>query len=456
MGDFPHIQDEVGQLPFLKSYQHMLLCFPVAEKVSRDSLVDSLHDAALKLTTTFPWLAGRIVNEGSGPGNSGRFKLVKCEKFAPPNTIMRIKDCSDSCPPYEEISRARGPITMFDSHVLAPYRAFPEGYQDSEDDPAPAALFQANFIKGGLLLNLAVQHNLIDGGGLFQLLKLLATAMRGEEFPEKAVQQGNRDRRKIIPLLGEDEKMLDFSHLRLPPPSQRPPPRDGPRPPAPWCYFRVPAEKAKEIKALATKPELFDPAVKYISSNDALSAFSWKRITEIRQRRKPMPDATSKFCRAMDARKAMGVPTEYMGHMVHMATTWLTFKELEEKPLAYIASALRKSVNEVNNEYSLRSFVTLIANEPDKSTIGYGGTFNPDTDVGSSSLSHSDIYGSDFGLLGKPELIRRANFSPLESDVYFWPQTANGDFDLLLNFTEADIEALKHDEEWTSYVNTIG
>lgn len=455
MEDFAHIHDVIGQLPFLKSYTHFLLCFPLRNGLTKDSIVANLETATSKLVETFPWLAGKVINEGSGPGDSGLFRVVPCQKFAWRQSILKVKDCTDLCPSFTDISKAQGPFSMLDGQVLASLPAFPQSYEDSESDPAPVVLLQANFVQGGLLLDICAQHNFMDGGGLLHLLGLLATALRGEDFSRLVIEQGNRDRRNIIPLLRADEPMLDHSHFRRtrPDPSIPKPARD----PSPWWAFRFPASKLAGLKALASPPKGSNPAVPFVTTNDALSAFCWQRVTAVRLGRDPSLDgAMSRFCRAADARRPMGVPSQYMGHMVHVATTTLSMKEIEQGPLFTVAAALRKSLNDVNDAYGVRSFVTLIANTPDKATIGYTGTFNLDTDIGSSSMAHSDIWNAEFGVLGKPDLVRRPNFPPLESDIYFWPHSPAGDIDALLCFNEDVLNDLKVDPEWNSYVEYIG
>lgn len=106
---------------------------------------------------------------------------------------------------------------MFDGKTLGPVVAFPESYVESDTNPARVFVIQASFIKGGILLDAAAQHNFIDGGGLFQCLQLFAKAMRGEPFSDFELEQGNRDRRTLIPLLGPNEPLLDHSHLKCPP-----------------------------------------------------------------------------------------------------------------------------------------------------------------------------------------------------------------------------------------------
>jgi trichothecene 3-O-acetyltransferase len=449
--DLARHHDVLGQLPFLKSYSHFLLGFAVQDERARDGLVKDLESATRKLTEAFPWLLSQVVHEDVSPGSSGRFTLRPCEAWS---SILRVKDCCELCPSYSEIKRQNAITSLFDPTVLAPTVAFPLTYPESEETPAPMAVFQANFITGGLLLDGAAQHNFMDALGLMHLFNYLAKLMRGEELTAFEIEQGNRDRRGMIELLGPDEPLRDHSHLRRPPPQGSPPP--ALRAPAPWVLFCFPAAAVAKIKERASKPQDFDPSVSFITTNDALSAFCWKRVTAVRQRLNKAPLAMAKFCRAIDVRPTMGIPPEYLGHLVNIAVAHLTNEDIERSSLAFVSSALHKSVADVNDEYTVRSFTTLVANEPEKSTISFGGRFNPDTDIGSSSLAGMRIYDTKFGSLGEVEIFRRPNFAPLESDIYILPRFANGDVEVLICFTEAVTDGLKADDEWTAYAQFIG
>ncbi|KAE8552432.1 hypothetical protein EYB25_006326 [Talaromyces marneffei] len=188
-------QDVLGQLPLLKAYNHIMVGFSLQDTVNRDEIIQALEFATLKLTTAIPWLGGKVVNVGSGPDSSGLFQSVPCEEFSPPNSILRVKDCTDLLPPYPEIVAAKGPASMLDGAVLGPKNAFPLSYEDSETDPAPALLIQASFLKEGLILDMAAQHNMSDGGGILAMLNIIATALRGQEIPTSTIEAANLDRR---------------------------------------------------------------------------------------------------------------------------------------------------------------------------------------------------------------------------------------------------------------------
>ncbi|OJJ06470.1 hypothetical protein ASPVEDRAFT_32767 [Aspergillus versicolor CBS 583.65] len=458
MFDLSKIQDDIGQLSRLKTYTHLLVCFPLSDEAYRETIVSALHAAAHRLVSSFPWLAAKVVHEGQSTGNSGSFRLEECPDFAPPNSLVVVKDCSDVSPPYTEILAARGPCSLFDGDALAPVVAFPESYEESDTKPARVFVIQANFIKGGILLDAAAQHNFIDGGGLFQCMQLFATALRGEPFSDQQVQQGNRDRRTLIPLLGPHEPMLDHSHLKCPSALTTPiRARHSGRAPAAWHFVRLSSTSVSKIKQQANLDlQRENSDTPFVSTNDALSAFLWQRLSTVRLQRDRNPQELTKFSRAMDARRAMNVPQEYMGQMGYNATTRVSFGELADLSLGATAALLRNKVKEMNTEYSVRSWATFIANEPDKSSIMFAGSFNPDTDIGVSSLAHVELYTCDFGPLGTPELVRRPNFRPLEGCVYFWSKTASGDIDMLMCLNEADINGLKLDDHWRVHTEYIG
>ncbi|KAI1396508.1 transferase family-domain-containing protein [Hypoxylon fuscum] len=456
MNDFSHLKDVVGQLPFLKTYTHLLLAFPIDDESSRNEVIERLQSATLKLTEAFPWLAAKVVNKGSSIGISGAFELEPCPLWSPPNTILRQRDCSKVCPSFAELIAARGPAAMLDGSILAPRTAFPESYQETEEDPAPVIAFQVNLIQGGLLLDCAAQHNLIDMTGIEQCFNLLAAGMNELPFSSDDIAQGNLDRRNLVPLLRPDEPMSDHSQFKRRPLSESPPPLLEPNSPFTWRYFRFSAAKLSELKSLATSSENCDVSVPYISTNDALAAFCWQRVISTRLRRRQTPYAIAKILRAVDARKVLGIPRGYMGDLVTIATSMISFQELADASLPTVASLLRKDLNSVNTRDYVRSFATFISQTSDKSTIAYGGKWNTDTDIGSSSWTQVQLSRVNFGPLGKPALVRRPTFGPLRSNIYFMPQTDSGDIDALLCFNEDDFGGLMADARWNSFADYIG
>lgn len=68
--------DVLGQQPGLNIYTQICLCFPVADPSHHTTFIDTLRKGLERLSASFPWVAGQVVNEGSSKGNSGVFKIA--------------------------------------------------------------------------------------------------------------------------------------------------------------------------------------------------------------------------------------------------------------------------------------------------------------------------------------------------------------------------------------------
>ena len=258
----------------------------------------------------------------------------------------------------------------------------------------------------------------------------------------------------MIPLLGPDEPSQDHSRLRTSP-SESHKPDDAP---ISWAYFHFPASKLALLKATASKTPGDDPLVPWISTNDALAAFIWQRISAVRLTRRKKPDDTTTFQRAVNIRRCFKppLPEAYMGHMVAGTFNSLTFAQIASSDLAALAFMIRRALNEVD-EYTVRSIVTLIDQERDRTTISFAANLDLDRDLMFSSWADLRLYGADFGpLLGRPQLVRRQRFVPLESLIYLMPRTEAGDIDAAICLKDVDLDALRKDTEWTAYAEYIG
>ena len=127
-----------------------------------------------------------------------------------------------------------------------------------------------------------------------------------------------------------------------------------------------------------------------------------------------------------------------------------------------MAALLRRDLAEASSTpYRLRSFATFVASEPDRSTIAYAGRFNPDTDVGCTSVRGGGAGGAEafpeFGaLLGRPDFIRRPATAAFPGLVALLPGSPDGDCDVWACLRDADLEALNADETWRDFVEYIG
>src|SRR2546423_6176797 len=77
-----------------------------------------------RLSASFPWLAGKVVNEGSGEGNSGIFKVKPLEKI--PRLVVKDLIHEPSIPTMDALRRANFPFSMLDETIIAPYKTHQE------------------------------------------------------------------------------------------------------------------------------------------------------------------------------------------------------------------------------------------------------------------------------------------------------------------------------------------
>lgn len=115
--------DILGQQPLLKIYTQISFCFPVADASSHSEIINTLTSGLERLSASFPWIAGKVVNEGSGEGNSGIFKIQPFEKI--PRLVVKDLRNDPSIPTMDVLRRANFPFSMLDENIIAPRNTLP-------------------------------------------------------------------------------------------------------------------------------------------------------------------------------------------------------------------------------------------------------------------------------------------------------------------------------------------
>lgn len=442
--DYDIYQDVISQFPFLNGYTHCLRGFEVAQSTSRDSVLAALQAAFDKLTTKVPWLAEQVVTVDAGPGASGFIKSIPWPASAPPNKVTRVdKDAELSS--LATLLATGCPMASLEPDHLVPCPGLPQPHGLSL---VPVMGLRAVFISGGVLVVMSAHHNMIDGIGLMQLWEHLGTLMSGGEISNEAIRTANTARTHVIPLLSPDTPVKDYSHLLRPDPWPL-----GPPPATEWCVFRMTRSVLTSIKAQASST-----TAALISSDDALSAFCWQRICAVRLGSgRCRAEQVSKFGRAVSGRPAMGLSTEYLGHMMLHAATRLAMGEVVGSSLAKLAGLLRRDLDDVRTEWSVRSCATFMAGVADKSTLLYGGLHNPETDVGGTSLlGWAKRPPLRMGMLGESRFFRKPDGASIPGCMYFFPSDNDREVQIVLCLTREDLDGLGRDSEWSRYVKSAG
>ncbi|PNP51818.1 hypothetical protein THARTR1_07587 [Trichoderma harzianum] len=266
-------RDIISQFPLLNAYTQLLFGFKLPADADRDAIVSSLQSGFDKIKAQIPWTGWQVARE-SKPG--GILKAVPWPADVPEDRI-RVKYCDNLIAPMAKLISAGVPIHMLDGSILTPWPALP--HPRGLDGPDPVIAMQVNFVRGGVILNLSTHHTIIDGTGIYQFLNLLALVMAGKEIPADDLEQANRDRSRVIPLIPLGDPLKDYSHLRRPPGYTWATPSS----PLMWCYFKMPVNAlARLVKSVKEDASASKPGSLMVSENDIFSAFAWQRLCAVR------------------------------------------------------------------------------------------------------------------------------------------------------------------------------
>lgn len=448
----------MGQLPSVSTYTLLTLGFQLKDEPQQTYIYSVLERAANQIVEAYPWLAGQVIIEKSveekGSG-SGLFKIVEYEPHAGKSKFVHVKDCKNLCPSFEDMMKARAPPSMLNGTIISPAYGFVNFYP--EDVVKPVTFVQASLVKGGLLLTICTNHNVMDANGNEQFIRQFASLCCGKELLEEDIRIGNSDQNTIVPPLKSDQDLDPLERYRCPSSLGAP---AGPWPPSQgslWKCFRFPQAKIEVLKIQASA--LCSPGsdIPYISSNDAVTAFIWAHLIAARSAWLPK-DSNTTLIRAVNGRRRLEapIPAAYMGHSILCCNTTIPLQSVINDSISSTAIKLRRTLLEVDDR-QVRSFFHLLQTEKDKTTIAYGAKMNPATDLMITSFTAQNLYKTSFGeVLGFPEFIRRPMLPDATSVFYLMPTTKNGDIDLIAAFSEDEFKAIMKDEKWLEHTEFIG
>ncbi|PNP51422.1 hypothetical protein THARTR1_07968 [Trichoderma harzianum] len=427
--------------------------------VAQSTIVSTLESGLLRLTASFPWIAGQVVVEGDGTGNSGVFKIKELQEIP----YLAVKDLrtDTSAPTMMELREANFPMRMLNESVVAPRSTFPAvDAVHGCDHGSPVFLLQANFIVGGLILTFLGQHQTMDIMGQGQIMHLLSKACHNEPFTQDELFSGNLQRQTLIPVLDNYERGPELAHhlaATATGPSRNGLDKDEREPTQTlWASFTFHPTSLATLKSIAV--ETLPSGSSYVSTDDALSAFIWQSVMRARANRLP-PNKDTTFARAIDVRSYVDVPATYTGLVQNMTYVTYTLQELVVLPLGEIASRLRATLepNTTILPFHTRALATYLHSQADKSHVSPASSLDFSVDVIVSSWAKTNSYELDFNLgLGKPEAVRRPWFTPLQSFVYFMPRRGDGEISVAVCLEKEDMKRLKADKEFTTYARHDG
>jgi hypothetical protein len=438
------------------TYTIVTLGFPLENESQHAPVISTLERAAHESIQAYPWLAGQVIHEGLGDGNSGMYRIVGYKPHDAKSRFVHVKDCTDLCPSYSELVKARAPASMLDGGIISTTYGFVNSYPRHVG--MPVCIMQANFIKHGLLLTISTSHCVMDANGNDQFIRQFSSLCRGEKLSEDYIHWGNADQTTIVPPLKPGQEPLAMPLLRGPSQLDA---KEAPWPPPPsegtWRSFRLPRANIAALKTEAAKLCSPDSDIKYISSNDAVSAFIWMRTVAARSAWLPK-DTKTTLIRAVNGRPKLDTPIHegYMGHAVLCSFTTVPVEEALKESLSAAAVKVRRAIGQID-DHAVRSMFHTIEKEKDKTTINYGASMNPAADIMITSWVAQKLYHLSFGdILKQPGFVRRPKLPDAQSLCYLMPLSKEGDIYIIISLPDRDFEALQADSKWQEFAEFLG
>lgn len=467
--------DILAQQPRLNSlYTQVTLFFPLCAPASERESTNIFKRGSIELSKHFPWVSGTVVIEG------GVFKINQSEDAG-----LVVKDYKNgghgvALPDYTTLKQAQFPFSLLDEAVVSPVKTFSEFGAG-----LPVLLVQVSLVQGGLFLTFNGQHGAMDMAGLGSVMRLFAKGCRDEPFTVTGLEIGNTDRRDALPLLfplpcrpsNSDENKTKTQQATTTTSNAGP----APDPSLVWAYFSFSAPSLAALKSFTTgslpqepepepSPLEKDLPQRFVSTDDALSAFVWKSITRARIQNKNQSFLLlpSTLSRNVDVRRHFSLPGSYPGFMASITSHAFLVEEMLAKPLGSIALCLRRALDPVALRDKTLAQASLIIQKfngdgddgmPSKTESGTVPPGNSALDVRLSSWAKEELSGLDFGLgLGKPEAIRRPAFGPgsREGLVYLLPRGLDGSIVVGICLKAEDMEKLRMDDGVSKYSVYIG
>lgn len=445
----------LGQLKALHTYGQILLGFPQPPDVTDSQLADHVQAAAVKLYSAVPRLAGQVVLDEDAGSKAEMFKILPFKQHQG-LTPVRVRAMHDSFPAYEDMARASFPVRMIPSEtVLTELKSAPLNYIQDANAVLPVLQVSVLFITGGVLLAFSLQHTCGDATGFGLIIEHFATLLRRESLSEPLIAGANSEDLLTAPRLKEGQQsLLDQTQAPADSLSQSRHFFASPDKPKTWFCVRFSAESLARLKNAAT----LDHAQAWISTNDALTAFIWQRVTTARRPR--ISQGTGMTCcnRISSARKLFSPPLRegLLGCLIRPVFCPLPAAQVLVSPLAELAAILRRTSRKLD-DHALRSITSAMERHP-----GTVPNWSPPSDcdvtlqISSVQWSHLRAHELSFGPLGRPQFARRIGSTPLAGSMYPLPKSRNGDIEVQMCLWEEDLAILRQDESWNEHAKFIG
>ncbi|EXJ90196.1 hypothetical protein A1O1_03295 [Capronia coronata CBS 617.96] len=454
---------ELSDIDQVLTGNHTTPCIVYPFTGDKDDFIKPLRTGLQNVLTCIPLVGGELLTK------DGRLWVLR-KNHEPIRLGVNHLDEDPDFPTYESLSAAKFPAEFFSANAL---RLTPPGSNLAglrRDDGCPVAVFQANFIKGGLILTLPLHHCCGDAKSIDHtfLLWVNSTLAAANKAPMPTFHPSiDRTYFNATASLPSQEKLEDmkskisgfsFHPIQPEPPSK--PLNDPPKPPvASIKMYHFPKTSIEELKRICWPAT--GTGIDFVSSYDVVCALTWQAMTRARipYLKPDLQTVTTEFGHPVNARACFNsvVPAEYFGNGFSMvATAPILISELiGTGGLAKAAQLIRRSVHSFDVDY-IPNFLQVGHAVAGKEQIQWN--WRPQNVVGTSWMSMGAMQAYDFGL-GLPTAIRLP-VPPFEGVLGVLPATRTDGvpegFDVYVVLEAGCQERLTVDSDFGKYCSLIG
>lgn len=454
-----------------KGWVRNIFFFELPEDYDMDALASILKTSYSNFKARTPVAGCEVMplERGSQAG------LLQFRHYGDELDDFAVKDlrAEGAFPTFAEL-KARGfPASVLDPEVVC--KRGLGGEWPQLGDHMTVTLMQANFIRGGLLLNMFFLHAYCDHTCAYKFTEILAEDVRAAQgIPiTKPVDIPWQDRSKIMKVSGKHAE-LDLDHpeyIELPfTPTEVPPKLASPIHHGHVWYLSPEKLAALKKEASPNNAKLLkgEQLPDFISTNDALTALIWRATMKAQHPalsdpslvdpETPAPGGPSQVAIALDARRRAGVPLHKhtIGNILGFAPAILDLNQVvNEASLADLAIIARRAVAKTEGTY-LDELTTIIERLQDVNRLAPTCFLDmPGNHMIQSSWREFPFYdlqwGPAFG--GSMKALRPPACGVTHTMQVVLPDPKKGGVEVWVGVESTSMDRLLNDKVWRRYVD---
>ncbi|OTA57487.1 acyltransferase [Hypoxylon sp. EC38] len=434
-------------------YNNYALFFKLDDGADKAKIAEVIKEGLERTLAQARHLVGTIEKN-----EYGDHSFVKKKDSTVGFIVQYLDSPEDNFPSFSELEAAHFASSKLGDRIpLLSWNGLTYGERpECHPDASPfISAFQANFIPGGLILNMHSHHYANDVMGwaslAHQLADNCASIVKKTPAPGWDM-EAVKHTRFIAPEVSEDKKV-----------DGPPAPSRYPHPPSAALLLHLPKSKAAELKKLATPTD-----GSWISTYDAFAAFLWRHLSKQRATiYNPDPKESSLWGEAINMRSRLDPPVPeriqrnvFFASLSATAPTKLTNAEvISEAPLWRLASYIRGLTNAMTNE-ALAKALESVAPIRDKTSLFIRIDSFPPLTIIMTDWRDTKITDADFGF-AQPKAFRHLFANKIDEGlVIIYPPraTANPDegCEFMIPFEKQLVRKLMDDPEFSQFFELRG